>query len=97
MIHNYKYELILIMILIVCFTFCGKGEQEQTIKIPNDVKSGSIYLEPDIYIVEDKEYKSHRGIIVVSENRSKANSRLIEIPVVQIHSTGDSIAEPIFL
>ena len=94
--HNYIYEIILIMILIFCFTSCGEDEKEQTIKVPNDAKAGSIYIEPDIYIVEDKEYKSHSGIIVVPENRSKADSRLIEIPIVQIHSTGDSIAEPIF-
>ncbi|MEE9553320.1 MAG: alpha/beta hydrolase, partial [candidate division Zixibacteria bacterium] len=41
-------------------------------------------------------YESHNGVVVVPENRSKPDSRLIEIPFIQIHATGDSVAEPLF-
>ena len=94
--RNYINELILIVVALVCFTACGEEKKEPTIKVPSDAKAGSLYLEPDIYSVDDKEYKSHSGIIVVPENRSETNSRLIQIPIVQIHATGDSVGEPIF-
>ena len=94
--RKYLYNLIVITLFSVSLTSCGEHDEQPIINVPGDAKAGSIYLEPDTYRVEDNEYKSHRGIIVVPENRSKPDSRLIEIPIVQVHATGDSIAEPIF-
>ena len=91
------YDVITIVILISILVSCGKDEKKQTITVPIDAQAGSIYLEPDIYTVEEKDFKSHSGIIVVPENRSKPNSRLIEIPIVQMHATGDSVARGVFL
>ena len=93
---KFKYHYVAIVILISVLVSCGKDEKKQTITVPIDAQAGSVYLEPDIYTVDDKEFKSHSGIIVVPENRSKPGSHLIEIPIVQIHATGDSVAEPIF-
>ena len=95
---NFKshYDVIVILILISVLISCGKDEKKQAITVPVDAQAGSVYLEPDIYTVDDKEFKSHSGIIVVPENRSKLDSRLIEIPIVQIHAMEDSVAEPIF-
>lgn len=91
-----KYRLGIIIILISLLAACGEDEKTQTVTVPKDAEAGSIFLEPDIYQIGDNEYKSHRGIIVVPENRSKADSRLLEIPFVRIHATGDSIMDPVF-
>jgi len=95
---KFKYYLgvIVIVILISVVISCEKDEEKQDIIIPPDAQAGSIYLEPDIYHVNEKQYKSHRGVIVVLENRDNPESRLIEVPIIQVHATGDSVAEPIF-
>lgn len=87
--------------LMIVFGFivlmsCSKNEKKQTITVPLDAQAGSIYLEPDIYKVNEKEYASHSGVIVVPEVRSDSDSRLIELPFIQIHATGNSVTEPIF-
>jgi pimeloyl-ACP methyl ester carboxylesterase len=41
-------------------------------------------------------YTADCGTLVVSENRSNPNSRLIALPVIRIHSTGNHPTEPIF-
>lgn len=79
------------IILISC-----REEIKQTVTIPIGAQSGNVYLEPDIYTVGDNDFKSHNGLIAVSENRNESDSRLIGIPIIQIHATGDSVAEPIF-
>ena len=66
------------------------------IEVPSIVKSGDFFYQPDVYRVDEIEFKSHSGIIIVPENRSKADARLIEIPFIQIHATGDSVSDPIF-
>jgi pimeloyl-ACP methyl ester carboxylesterase len=42
------------------------------------------------------EYEADFGTITVLENRNKANSRLIDLPVVRIHSGSKNPQEPIF-
>ena len=91
-----KYYYSLSIILICLLVACGKEEKKQTATVPIGAKAGSVFLEADIYKVDDIEFKAQSGFIVVSENRSESESRLIEIPIVQINATGDSVAEPIF-
>lgn len=91
---KFKYHYIITIIILL--VACGKNENKQTITVPNDAKAGDIFLEPDIYKVDDVELNAQRGIIVVPENRDRTNSRMIQIPVVRIHATGYNVAEPIF-
>jgi len=91
-----KYYYCIIIILVSLLIACGNAEKKPTLTVPMDAKAGNVFLEADIYKVDDTEFKAQSGFIVVSENRSKPDSRLIEIPIVQVHATGDSVAEPIF-
>ena len=91
-----KYYYCIIIILVSLLIACGNAEKKPTLTVPMDAKAGSVFLEADIYKVDDTEFKAQSGFIVVSENRSKPDSRLIEIPIIQVHATGDSVAEPIF-
>ncbi|MFC1715494.1 alpha/beta fold hydrolase [Candidatus Poribacteria bacterium] len=42
------------------------------------------------------DYKADFGTLLVAENRSKENPKLIQLPVVRVHSRSDSPAVPIF-
>jgi hypothetical protein len=85
-----------IIILISVFTSCEDDQLMKQIDIPSNVKSGDFFNQPDTYPVNELNYKSHSGTIIVPENRSKSNSRLIEIPFIQILATGDNVGDPIF-
>jgi pimeloyl-ACP methyl ester carboxylesterase len=49
--------------------------------------------EPGSYFDHPAEY----GTLMVPENRQDPDSRLIELPVIRIHATGEIKAEPLFL
>ena len=87
---------IYIIILLTSFSACKDEQLMKKTDAPAIVKSGDLFSQQDIYPVNEIDYRSHSGIIIVPENRSKSDSRLIEIPFIQIHATGDSVAEPIF-
>ena len=89
-------SVFVIAILIIVQISCRKNEKKQAITVLPDAHAGFVNLEPDVYRVDKIKYAAHSGTIVVTENRSKPDSRLIALPIVQVHATGDSIAEPIF-
>ena len=60
-------------------------------------QAGDITWKSGLLSVKEKEYRAEFGILNVSENRDKPNSRLIHLPVVRIHATGKNSSEPVFL
>ncbi len=62
-----------------------------------ETQAGDITWKTGILEVKEKEYRAEFGILNVSENREKADSRLIHLPVVKIHATGENSSEPVFL
>jgi pimeloyl-ACP methyl ester carboxylesterase len=50
-----------------------------------------------VIAVKDEKYRADFGILNVSENRGKADSRLIHLPVVRIHAKRDNTSKPVFL
>ena len=65
--------------------------------IPTDSTAGELFnLEPCLYEARDVEYDADCGLLVIPENRNTPNSRLINIPVTRIRSTGTNPAEPIY-
>ncbi len=84
------------IILLTSFSACKDEQLMKKIDVPSIVKSGDFFYQPDVYPVDELKFRSHSGIIIVPENRSKPDSRLIEIPFIQIHATGDNISEPVF-
>lgn len=92
-------KLINTIFAFLFFSFLLSCKEEALIKkidIPVEIKSGDLFSQEDIYTIDDHTYTSHSGVVIVPENRSNPDSRLIEIPFVQIHATGDTVAEPIF-
>jgi len=65
--------------------------------IPTNATAGEIInLEPCIYKYGDVDYTADCGTLVVLENRSDPNSRLISLPVTRVRSTGNHPTQPIF-
>src|SRR3990172_6755298 len=59
-------------------------------------QAGDLTLEPCKFKWDDDEYEADCGTLIVPENRAKADSRLIALPVMRVRATGESPTEPIF-
>lgn len=74
---------------------CG-GEGEPLI-VPAGAKAGDLVdLQPCTYKADKKVYTADCGTLVVPENRTDPNSRLIALPVTRIHALSENPGEPIF-
>ncbi len=60
-------------------------------------KAGDLVLQAGTYEIGGKSYRADYGTLVVPENRNKDDSRLIQLPVIRMHATGDNPVEPVFL
>jgi pimeloyl-ACP methyl ester carboxylesterase len=88
--------LIIMTVLVALLPACG-GREEASIAVPEGAQAGDLVgLEPCTYEAGDVEYAADCGTLVVPENRSDPNSRLIALPVVRVRATGADPAEPIF-
>ena len=92
-------SLFVTVMLLVCLVPVGSvagttfpSEEEIT-----DAKAGDLILKAGTYEIGGKSYRADYGTLVVPENRNKADSRLIQLPVIRIHATGDNPVEPVFL
>jgi pimeloyl-ACP methyl ester carboxylesterase len=63
---------------------------------PTNAKAGSLTLIHGTFKTNTASYKADYGILVVPENREKADSRLIDLPIVRIHAVNNNPTEPIF-
>ena len=84
------------LVLLSFLSSCKEEPLLKPLEVPMEIKSGDFFSQPDKYTNDNNSYESHSGIIIVPENRDKPNSRLIEVPFIQIHATGDRISEPVF-
>jgi pimeloyl-ACP methyl ester carboxylesterase len=86
-------SMVLLSLLLLA---CG-GSKETPITVPAGSKAGDLVdLEPCTYEAGNMKYAADCGTLVVPENRSDPGSRLIALPVIRIHSTGNNPTEPIF-
>lgn len=74
--------------------FGGRGET--AVSVPNNAQAGDLTVEPCVVEFESGTYDADCGTIIVRENREKADSRLIALPVTRIHATSENHAESIF-
>jgi len=73
---------------------CGGPATART--VPAGAKPGELIVEPCKFKTDVGEYAADCGTLVVPENRAKADSRLIALPVIRVRATGNNPAEPIF-
>ena len=82
-------------IVVTALSACGGNQVPVT--VPEGAQAGELLgSEPCVYERGNVEYAADCGTLVVPENRSKPDSRLIALPVIRVHALGDSPTEPIF-
>jgi pimeloyl-ACP methyl ester carboxylesterase len=69
---------------------------KDSISVPPGAHAGQLKLHPCHYPTEDGGYAADCGTLVVRENRHKAGSRLIALPVKRIRSRSGTPSIPIF-
>jgi pimeloyl-ACP methyl ester carboxylesterase len=85
------------LLLILALAACIGSKEPEPITVPEGAQAGDLVgLEACTYEAGDVEYAADCGTLVVPENRSDPNSRLIALPVTRIRATGGNPTEPIF-
>ena len=89
------FIILLLLLLGLLLTACGG--KEDTITVPTGAKAGDLAgMEACIYEANKVEYAADCGTLIVPENRSDPNSRLLALPITRVRATGTSPTEPIF-
>lgn len=87
---------VLFIALMLALAACGSAEKAP-ITVPQGAQAGDLVdLKACTYEAHDIKYKAECGTLVVPENRSDPESRLIALPVIRVRALSDSPAEPIF-
>lgn len=72
------------------------GSKVTALTVPAGAQPGDLTLEPCKFKWEADEYEADCGALIVPENRAKADSRLIALPVTRVRATGGNPVDPIF-
>ena len=92
-----RSTVILVVIAVLAALLPACGGKEASITVPAGAQAGDLVgLEPCTYEANKVEYDADCGTLVVPENRSAPDSRLIALPVIRVHALNDGPAEPIF-
>src|SRR6266511_4052486 len=67
-----------------------------SVSVPSGAHAGQLRLHSCDYATEDGSYRADCGTLVVRENRHKARSRLIALPVTRIRARSAKPGVPIF-
>ena len=94
-------RLLLFLAATAVLTMAGACASVEQFVPPEGATDGDLTFEPGTYAVKDgtrktTEYAADRGFLLVPENRSVPDSRLIALPVIRIHALADDPGEPIF-
>jgi pimeloyl-ACP methyl ester carboxylesterase len=84
-------------IFAICFLLNGCGGKKHDYPDPVEpATDNACVFQVGNFKTESSEYRADFGIITVPENRDSANSRLIHLPIIRIHSVSSAPLEPIF-
>lgn len=94
--HLSRATLAKIAAMVVTMLAACSGRQIP-MTLPEGAQAGELASwEPCIYERDDVEYAAECGTLVVPENRSEPDSRLIGLPVIRVSALEESPAEPVF-
>ncbi len=88
--------LVLVAAAVAGLAYLRFGPDDASVSVPAGAKAGDLILDPCEYGTENGSYGADCGTLVVPENRHRADSRLIALPVTRIRARSDNPAEPIF-
>ena len=66
------------------------------VSVPSGTDAGQLRLHPCQYATENGSYRADCGTLVVPENRHKAHSRLIALPVIRVLARSANPGAPVF-
>ena len=88
--------LVVIGIVVLALGYVHVASGDDPVSVPSGAKAGDLILNDCSYGTEDGGYDADCGTLVVPENRHKANSRLIALPVTRIRARSANPGAPIF-
>ena len=88
--------LAVIGVLVLGLAYLRFAPGDGTVSVPAGAKAGDLTLHACTYATEAGALPADCGTLVVPENRSDPDSRLIALPVTRIRSRSQHPAEPIF-
>ena len=88
--------LALIGLVALGLTYVHFATDDDSVSVPSGAHAGQLTLHRCDYATEDGSYRADCGTLVVRENRHKADSRLIALPVTRIHARSAASGFPIF-
>jgi hypothetical protein len=88
--------LVLIGLLALGLGYLRVTSGDDAVSVPSGAKAGDVILHDCDYATEKGSYEADCGTLVVPENRHKADSRLIALPITRIRARTTDPAEPIF-
>jgi pimeloyl-ACP methyl ester carboxylesterase len=78
----------------LAFVRFAPGDEAST--VPPGARAGDLTMKPCTFATENGGYAADCGTLVVPENRTNPNSRLIALPVTRVRARSGHAAEPIF-
>jgi pimeloyl-ACP methyl ester carboxylesterase len=91
-------HLLIALVLLAALLLVGCSPKDALVPVvPEGAQAGDLVdLQPCTYEANKVEYDADCGTLVVPENRSDPDLRLIALPVIRVRALSDSPAEPIF-
>ena len=91
-------HLLIALVLFAALLFAGCGSRPApSLAVPPGAQAGDLMdLKPCTYEAGKIKYSADCGTLVVPENRSDPDSRLIALPVIRVRALDGGHAEPIF-
>ena len=88
--------LTIIGLLVLGLGYLRFKPDNGTVSVPKGAHAGQLTLKPCHYATENGSYAADCGTLVVPENRHKADSRLIAVPVTRIRARTAHPGTPVF-
>lgn len=85
----------LTIISSLLFASCGRMKKSAIVEHSGAKAGDLIEVEPCTYKVDKVKYNAECGSLIVEENRSDPNSRLIALPIIRVLAVNENPAEPI--
>jgi pimeloyl-ACP methyl ester carboxylesterase len=88
--------LTVIALVALGLTYVHFATGNGSVSVPSGAQAGQLTLHDCDYLTENGNYEADCGTLVVRENRHKADSRLIALPVTRIRARSAEPGVPIF-
>src|SRR5580765_2338074 len=88
--------LVVIGLVVVALGYVHVSSGEDSVSAPSGAKAGDLTLHDCDYATDDGGYAADCGTLVVPENRHRADSHLIALPVTRIRALSPHPGAPVF-